>query len=375
MHEPPSTPLNTVGLTICTGCSLPIEEQFLLCVMGTYWHERCLVCVECQEPLAATCYHKEGKIYCKRDYFEIFGMRCSRCKATLRPDEIIMKTSGQVFHLQCFRCSFCDDHLHKGDPYMFRDGLLFCHADLQHHHSHMQQQQQQIIASHHSQPPLRCNRSDEEDSYEDDCCSSDAITMGNGIHQSGHNHLRNTRGPKRPRTILTSVQRRKFKQAFDVSSKPCRKVRESLASETSLSVRVVQVWFQNERAKMKKLQRRQLQNNTNEMNEKKSKKKMTNDGLLNHYIFDDEEENIEDSRCSSEESISHSMSNGFGSSNDENNKHESADSRHLHLINENCYSSHENPDDDVNGESRNCSQNPIDKLYSMAQNAYYCSAC
>ena len=70
----------------------------------------------------------------------IFGMRCSRCKAILRPDEIIMKTSGQVFHLQCFRCSLCDDHLHKGDPYMFRDGLLLCHADFQHH----QQTQQQI---------------------------------------------------------------------------------------------------------------------------------------------------------------------------------------------------------------------------------------
>jgi hypothetical protein len=39
-------------------------------VMGTCWHERCLVCVECQEPLLATCYYKEGKIYCKRDYFE-----------------------------------------------------------------------------------------------------------------------------------------------------------------------------------------------------------------------------------------------------------------------------------------------------------------
>jgi hypothetical protein len=32
---------------------------------------------------------------------------------------------------------------------------------------------------------------------------------------------------------------------------------------------------------------------------------------------------IEDSRCSSEESIPHSISTGFGSSNDENNKHES----------------------------------------------------
>ena len=33
-------------------------------------------------------------------------------------------------------------------------------------------------------------------------------------------------------------------------------VREALAKETGLSVRVVQVWFQNQRAKMKKMQRR-----------------------------------------------------------------------------------------------------------------------
>ncbi len=43
---------------------------------------------------------------------------------------------------------------------------------------------------------------------------------------------------------------------------------------------------------MKKLQRRQQQNNVNEMNEKKSKKKHTNDPLMNHYIFDEEGENI-----------------------------------------------------------------------------------
>ncbi len=49
------------------------------------------------------------------------------------------------------------------------------------------------------------------------------------------------RGPKRPRTILTTQQRRAFKASFEISPKPCRKVRESLAKDTGLSVRIVQV--------------------------------------------------------------------------------------------------------------------------------------
>ena len=71
-----------------------------------------------------------------------------------------MKTSGQVFHLHCFRCSLCDDHLHQGDRYMFQNGLLLCHADFQ------QQQQQQILHSHHQQPTIRCNRSSFENREE-----------------------------------------------------------------------------------------------------------------------------------------------------------------------------------------------------------------
>lgn len=52
------------------------------------------------------------------------------------------------------------------------------------------------------------------------------------------------RGPKRPRTILTTQQRRAFKASFELSPKPCRKVREGLAHDTGLSVRIVQVCTQ-----------------------------------------------------------------------------------------------------------------------------------
>lgn len=43
------------------------------------------------------------------------------------------------------------------------------------------------------------------------------------------------RRPKRPRTILTTQQRRAFKASFEVSSKPCRKVRQSFNNQLQLS--------------------------------------------------------------------------------------------------------------------------------------------
>ena len=59
---------------------------------------------------------------------------------------------------------------------------------------------------------------------------------------------------KRPRTILTTEQRKKFKVYFDSGGeKPSRKVREKLAAETGLTARVVQVWFQNQRAKVSRV--------------------------------------------------------------------------------------------------------------------------
>ena len=41
-----------------------------------------------------------------------------------------------------------------------------------------------------------------------------------------------TKSPKRPRTILTSAQRKAFKASFEMTPKPCRKVRTRRASGT-----------------------------------------------------------------------------------------------------------------------------------------------
>ena len=106
------------------------------------------------------------------------------------------------------------------------------------------------------------------------------------------------RGPKRPRTILTAAQRRQFKASFDISPKPCRKVREALAKDTGLSVRVVQVWFQNQRAKMKKMQRRNKLDKAGKPIEKDNKKDKEGErGAGDNDSYCDSEASMDDGSC------------------------------------------------------------------------------
>ena len=57
---------------------------------------------------------------------------------------------------------------------------------------------------------------------------------------------------KRPRTTITQKQLDVLKSAYNSSSKPSRPLREQLSQQTGLDMRVVQVWFQNRRAKEKR---------------------------------------------------------------------------------------------------------------------------
>lgn len=60
---------------------------------------------------------------------------------------------------------------------------------------------------------------------------------------------------KRPRTTITAKQLETLKTAYNNSPKPARHVREQLSQDTGLDMRVVQVWFQNRRAKEKRLKK------------------------------------------------------------------------------------------------------------------------
>uniref|UniRef100_A0A182YNR1 Uncharacterized protein n=1 Tax=Anopheles stephensi TaxID=30069 RepID=A0A182YNR1_ANOST len=214
-----------LGTSLCGQCCGPICDRYIMKVVDITYHERCLQCTSCSIRLMHSCFMRDGKLYCRFDYERLYGRnRCLGCGEKIGADELVMRALDNVFHLKCFICVVCGVRLQKGDQYVIKQSQLFCRPDYE--------KEVEMFQGY---------------SYDDYCCDDMFQTRIDG-----------RRGPKRPRTILTTQQRRAFKASFDISPKPCRKIREGLAKDTGLSIRIVQVWFQNQRAKMKKIQKKQL---------------------------------------------------------------------------------------------------------------------
>lgn len=53
----------------CAGCERPILDRFLLNVLDRAWHAKCVQCCECNCNLTEKCFSRDGKLYCKTDFF------------------------------------------------------------------------------------------------------------------------------------------------------------------------------------------------------------------------------------------------------------------------------------------------------------------
>ncbi|KAM9009480.1 LIM/homeobox protein Lhx4 isoform 2-T2 [Guaruba guarouba] len=188
----------------CAGCNQHILDKFILKVLDRHWHSSCLKCADCQMQLADRCFSRAGSVYCKEDFFKRFGTKCTACQQGIPPTQVVRKAQDFVYHLHCFACIICSRQLATGDEfYLMEDGRLVCKEDYE-----------------------TAKQNDDSEA-----------------------------GAKRPRTTITAKQLETLKNAYKNSPKPARHVREQLSSETGLDMRVVQVWFQNRRAKEKRLKK------------------------------------------------------------------------------------------------------------------------
>ncbi|XP_064457162.1 LIM/homeobox protein Lhx9-like [Ornithodoros turicata] len=186
---------DTGGLLRCVACGELIRERFYLEALERPWHTGCLRCSRCATPLDshASCYARDDTIYCRDDYLRTF-LRCCACAVALEPHDLVMRVRDLLFHVACFRCWACQSPLQKGDVFGLRDSRVFCRV-------------------HFQTPEKNC---------------------------------------KRMRTSFKHNQLRAMRAYFTMNHNPDSKDLKQLSARTGLSKRVLQVWFQNARAKWRR---------------------------------------------------------------------------------------------------------------------------
>ncbi|XP_030141570.1 LIM/homeobox protein Lhx5 isoform X4 [Taeniopygia guttata] len=296
----------------CAGCERPILDRFLLNVLDRAWHIKCVQCCECKCNLTEKCFSREGKLYCKNDFFRRFGTKCAGCSQGISPSDLVRKARNKVFHLNCFTCMVCNKQLSTGEelyiidenkfvckedylnspslkegslnseaklPFDFLGSCLCvrragpgplllsqpCRAALLTPFRGLSLRPAPGAGSCHASQWGRCcervssctDRSlspDLQDPMQDDTKETDNSTSSDKETTNNENEEQNS-GTKRrgPRTTIKAKQLETLKAAFAATPKPTRHIREQLAQETGLNMRVIQVWFQNRRSKERRM--------------------------------------------------------------------------------------------------------------------------
>ncbi|XP_037537480.1 LIM/homeobox protein Lhx8 [Nematolebias whitei] len=209
---------------LCTSCGLEILDRYLLKVNNMCWHVRCLSCSVCQTSLGrhVSCYVKDKQVFCKLDYFRRYGTRCARCGRNIHSNDWVRRAKGSTFHLACFSCSSCKRQLSTGEECGLLENRIFC---LAHYDMVMEN--------------LKRAKENEQSKADEDSANGDDSGAA-------------SRPAKRARTSFTLDQLQVMQNQFAKDSNPDAQTLQKLAERTGLSRRVIQVWFQNCRARQKK---------------------------------------------------------------------------------------------------------------------------
>uniref|UniRef100_A0A1I8H2D6 LIM/homeobox protein Lhx5 n=1 Tax=Macrostomum lignano TaxID=282301 RepID=A0A1I8H2D6_9PLAT len=302
-------------MVICAGCNRQIFDQYLLSVLDQSWHAACLQCSDCGQELSDKCFSRDGRLYCRADFFRRFGTKCAGCSEGISPNDLVRKARNKVFHLGCFTCMVCRKQLITGEELVvFDENKFVCKQDYVSsrcgpmlRQDFLQQQQAAAGQLHHQQMAHKTGRGGRTDSDEaafDPAClpavvggspalssmaaaaaastspkeellsnnnnsassaaSGDESTQGSAGDGIGDGKLGSggcnggaggggggsggggggpqAAGSKRrgPRTTIKAKQLETLKAAFAATPKPTRHIREQLAQETGLNMRVIQ---------------------------------------------------------------------------------------------------------------------------------------
>ena len=193
---------------------------------------------------------------------------------TFEPDHLSTKLAdGLFYHPNCVICSVCKGVVENGSKIRVNEGILYCED-----HSFMCQMKTTLnnnelvslpmsglpLGGPHglpgvgpSQGPLGLGNLSGDSGIEPDLKSDpgSAKSPGCNMDDSDPEDKKGDKESKRrgPRTTIKAKQLEVLRNVFNQTPKPTRLMREQLAKETGLPMRVIQVWFQNKRSKEKRL--------------------------------------------------------------------------------------------------------------------------
>ncbi|XP_039885002.1 paxillin-like isoform X2 [Simochromis diagramma] len=109
----------------CGGCARAILENYIS-ALNSLWHPECFVCRECFTPfINGSFFDHDGQPYCEAHYHERRGSLCSGCQKPITGRCIT--AMGKKFHPEHFVCAFCLKQLNKG-TFKEQNDKPYCHA-------------------------------------------------------------------------------------------------------------------------------------------------------------------------------------------------------------------------------------------------------
>lgn len=268
----------------CAACDKPILDKFLMSVLERKWHADCVRCYECSAVLADKCYVRDEKLFCRNDFFRRYGTKCRGCCQGISPNDLVRRARDQVYHLNCFTCMVCRKQLSTGEElYVLDDNKFICKDDyvngkapdsmlcsasedeeddeasntattpVKHHIVHHPGGPQETNNNSLHGPLAADVKPSHDDSEDQGSLDGDPETRDSQTENKSPDDGNSGSKRRGPRTTIKAKQLDILKTAFSQTPKPTRHIREQLAKETGLPMRVIQVWFQNKRSKERRL--------------------------------------------------------------------------------------------------------------------------
>ncbi|XP_076859560.1 uncharacterized protein pxnb isoform X2 [Brachyhypopomus gauderio] len=118
--------VQTVAKGVCGACCKPIVGQ-VVTAMGRTWHPEHFVCTHCQEEIGSrNFFERDGQPYCERDYHHLFSPRCYYCNGPIL--DKVVTALDRTWHPEHFFCAQCGAFFGP-EGFHEKDGKAYCRKD------------------------------------------------------------------------------------------------------------------------------------------------------------------------------------------------------------------------------------------------------